>query len=180
MTILANRYSIYLNYTKMEEQKTLKRTLEMMVLLSQAGGRSIEYLADHFGVHIRTIQRTINTIRDSGYIITSSAGKYKIDRVATKKDNHFDIGNLIHFSREEAWMLSNAIENIDGKNTIKENLLRKLYSVFDSDSIVKKIIEKENSLAISIIYKAIRCKNQIKVKEYTWSTQNNGIREFVA
>jgi predicted DNA-binding transcriptional regulator YafY len=147
----------------MSDQATLQCTLEMMIILSRSGGIRIEDLSEYFIVHKRTVQRTIQTIRDAGFIIDFIHGRYKINRIESKKLNRFDISDLLHFSKEEAWMLNEEIQNLPCKNTMKENLQRKLYSIYENESIIKTIIKNEDSDMIRIIYESIQSKQQMIV-----------------
>jgi len=164
----------------MSDQSTLQRTLEMMAMLSRPGGCSRQSLKEHFAVHIRTIQRTLDTIRDAGYVVECHKDRYKINRAETKKDNHFDIGDLLHFSKEEAWLLNDAIKSIPGKNSIKENLVKKLYSIYAADNIVNNIVKQEDSEQVRIIVDAIQNRLQIVIKEYTYNSVNKGLRSLIA
>ena len=163
----------------MSDQSTLERTLEMMAILSRPGGRSITYLTEHFEVSERSIQRTILSIRMAGYIVEEKNGIYKINHTETKKRTHFDIGDLLHFTKEEAWMLNEAFQRIPGKNAIKENLLKKLTTIYASDSIVQNMVKQEDSEQVQIIIDAIKNKFQVIVNEYTMSTSNRGLQAVV-
>ena len=161
----------------MSEQNTLYRTLEMMTILSRAGGTTTRELAERYDVSPRSIQRTIQTLREAGYVIDLVNGRYKMNRLETKKSSRFDIGDLLHFSKEEAWMLNRAIASIPGRNAIKENLTRKLYSLYGSDSVVNNLVRQEDSDQVRIIIEAIQHKWQIVVAEYTMSSANRGLHE---
>ena len=163
----------------MSEQSTLERTLEMMAMLSRPGGARTKTMAEHFEVSVRSIQRTIFTIKMAGYVVEEKAGYYKINHHETKRNNHFDIGDLLHFSKEEAWMLNEAIQKIPGKNAIKENLTKKLTSIYGAESMVKNMIKQEDSEQVRIIAEAIENKFQLIVNEYTYSTANRGLQAVV-
>ncbi|MBN1131840.1 MAG: HTH domain-containing protein [Bacteroidales bacterium] len=163
----------------MSEQNTLYRTLEMMAILSRPGGVTTRELAEHYEMSIRTIQRTIWTIREAGYIVDEHKGRYSINRAETKKRNMFDIGDLLHFSKEEAELLNRAIQGIPGRNAIKENLTRKLYSLYGSENVVNNLVRQEDSVQVRILIEAIQNRLQVKVTEYTMSTANRGMQKVV-
>jgi predicted DNA-binding transcriptional regulator YafY len=163
----------------MSYQTTLERTLEMMAWLSRDGGCTTRELAKHFELTVRSIQRTIFTITMAGYVVEKKADRYKINHEETRQKNGFDIGNLLHFSKEEAWMLGEAFKNIPGNNAIKENLLKKLTTIYGADSIIKKLANQEESEPIKILIEAIQNKKQVIVDEYTMSTTNRGLQSVV-
>lgn len=164
----------------MSEQNTLQRTLEIMALLSRNKGYSSSELSAHFEVHRRTIQRTIQTIADAGYIVECNSGLYKINRRETKRNCHFDISDLLHFSKEEAWMLHIAIERMPGKNYVKENLVKKLYSIYSSDTILKNLIRQEDSELVQIIVEAVQNKWQIGITGYDRISLNENQKFLIA
>jgi len=115
----------------------------------------------------------------AGYIVEEKNGVYKINQKETKKRTHFDIADLLHFSKEEAWMLSEAFQRIPGKNAIKENLMKKLTTIYASDSIVQNMANQEGSEQVKILIEAIQNKFQVIVNEYTMSTANRGLQALV-
>ena len=159
----------------MSDQNTLERTLEMMAVLSRAGGQRVEDLAEEFGVTTRTIRRTIKTIRDSGYVVESKGGYYRLERDETKRKFGVNIGDLLYFSKEEAYILSAAIDTIDTTTNVRETLVKKLYSLYNSDKVAFSVTRQEDKAAVKIILEAIRDKKQVKIKEFGYSTANQGI-----
>ena len=66
--------------------------------------------------------------------------------VSTKESPHFrDISQLVHFTEEEAVILKSAIENIDDNNVLKQNLKRKLYSVYDNKTLADTVVRGKNA-----------------------------------
>jgi len=163
----------------MSEQNTLYRTLEMMAILSRPGGVTTRELAEHYEMSMRSIQRTIWTIREAGYVVDEKNGRYSINHAETKKRNMFDIGDLLHFSKEEAELLNRAIQHIPGRNAIKENLTRKLYSLYGSENVANNLVRQEDSGQVRILIEAIQNKLQVRVKEHTMSTANRGVQSVV-
>lgn len=163
----------------MSDQSTLQRTIEMMAMLSQNRGRTIESMAEHFEVTTRTIRRTIQTIRESGYIVECINGIYRIEKEKTKNRYGFDIGDLLHFSKEEAHILNAAISTIETTSGIKEALVSKLYSLYNSDKVVKSVAHREDSQRVKIMMDSIRNRTQVIIQDYTYGSSNNGLRNFV-
>ena len=160
----------------MSGQNTLYRTLEMMTLLSRPGGVTVKHLAEQYECSVRTIQRTIRTIIQSVYVVEEHRGRYKINKLETKRSSSFDIGDLLHFSKEEAELLNRSIQSIPGRNAIKENLTKKLYSLYGAENVANNLVRQQDSEQVRTIIEAIQNRYQIQVDEYTWSTANRGLQ----
>ncbi len=154
---------------------TLHRCLEMMALLSQNNGKTINELADFYDCSSRTIQRTLKTIEEAGYVIEKSRGRYKINKEETQAQNGFDLGKLLHFTAEEAWILDDAINSIEKDTVVKENLVKKLYAIYDSELIVSHLTKKQER----IIADAIKNKMQVKIVNYYQSSVGEKIFKMI-
>jgi predicted DNA-binding transcriptional regulator YafY len=154
----------------MNEQPKLHLLLEMLLLLSSGLRYKIEEIAERFDISVRTAYRYINTFRDAGFIIPNSrSGYYSID----KHSPYFrEISELLHFSREEAIILQKAIHSIDNENLLKQNLINKLYALYDFDRVADTIVKKEYSANIHQLISAIKYKNQVILKEYLSANSN--------
>jgi len=148
----------------MNKQPKLHLLLEMLLFLSSGLRYKIEEIAERFDISVRTAYRYINTFRDAGFIIPNSrSGYYSID----KNSPYFrEISELLHFSREEAVILQKAIHSIDNENLLKQNLINKLYALYDFDRVANTIVKKEYSANIHQLISAIKYKNQVILKEY--------------
>ncbi len=117
----------------MEDQNKLTRMLEMLMFLSSGVKYTIHEITDRFEISERTAHRYLLTFRNVGFIIPKPLnGLYWID----KKSPYFkEISELLHFSKEEAYILQRAIHSIDDENALKSNLIQKLYSLYDFDKL---------------------------------------------
>lgn len=154
----------------MNEQPKLHQLLEMLLFLSSGLKYKLEDIAERFDISTRTAYRYINTFRDAGFVIPRPKdGYYYID----KNSPYFrEISELLHFSREEAVILQKAIHSIDNENLLKQNLVNKLYSLYDFDRVANTIVKKEYSENIHQLIQAIRLKNQVILKEYLSANSN--------
>jgi predicted DNA-binding transcriptional regulator YafY len=99
--------------------------LEVLIMLNCRYGRTLRELCEEFDISGRTVYRYIETISNAGFVIDrhESLGKhyYRIN----KEESHYrDISELLHFSIEEAYILSRDIHSIDQENEIKNNLVK--------------------------------------------------------
>lgn len=163
----------------MNEQTTLVKALEMLVLLSHHYGYSVRDLAERNECTERTVRRYLRTFREAGYVLGNRGGLYHIDRNRTRQKLGIDPGELLFFTKEEAQILNAAINTIEASTHVRENLIRRLYSFYDDERMAWKATRGEEAGPARIIIDAIRNKRQVRIAEYTHSTANRGLREIV-
>lgn len=148
----------------MIEHNKLQRMLELMIFLSSGIKYTLEEISERFQMSERTIHRYIQTFREAGFIIPRPEnGRYHID----KKTPYFkDISELLHFSREEAYILQKAIHSICDENLLKINLINKLYSLYDFERVVDTVVKKEYSVNIHSIIGAIKSRSKVILHGY--------------
>ena len=150
----------------MSDQIKFRRMLEILMLLSGNFGYSINEIADKFNSTPRTVYRYIETFKDVGFKVIKQNGFFRID----KKDTKFkDLSELIHFSKEEAIILSKAIHLISDESKFKSDLYEKLYYLFDKDSIANHLISIEHSDNALKLKRAIENTQQVILKNYSSS-----------
>ena len=157
----------------MTEQAKFQRMLEMLMLLTSRVGCSIQSFAERFDMSERTAYRYLNTFKDAGFIIDKNGPYFQLDR---NRGENKKLNDLLHFSEEEAYILSKAIQAIDEDNLIKTNLSKKLYSLYDFDRVANTIIKKEHSENVHNLLKAIKNKRMVILKEYK-SSKSSVIRD---
>ena len=134
------------------DQPKLERLLRLMKLLTANTTYNVDQLAERLQMSRRTVYRYIDTFREAGFVIKKSGDCIRLD----KESPHFrDISQLVHFTEEEAVILKNAIENIDDTNMLKQNLKRKLYSVYDNKTLADTVVRGKNAPNIRRLIEAI-------------------------
>ncbi|PTN09605.1 YafY family protein [Mangrovibacterium marinum] len=153
-----------------KEQHKLGRLLEIMIYLSSGIRRSLHELSERFEISERTAFRYIQTFRDAGFIIPKPHdGLYQID----KSSPYFkEISELLHFSKEEAFILQRAIHSISDENLLKQKLVAKLYALYDFDRVADTIVKQEYSENIHQLMRAIREKRKVILKGYLSANSN--------
>lgn len=147
----------------MDEQAKLERMLRMLVTLAGNKYFTINELSDRFDISERTVMRYLATFRETGFIVERAEGAYRIP----KMDKAFKaINELLHFSEEEAWILTRAIHSIDDNNLLKTNLINKLYALYDFDRVADTVVKPENITAVHSLIEAIRQKKQVLLRKY--------------
>lgn len=146
------------------DQPKLERLLHLMMLMSANTCYTIDELAERMETSSRSIYRYIDTFRAAGFTIYKE-GPY----VRMGKESPFfkDISQLIHFSKEEAYMLHQAIEAIDNNNQIKQNLKKKLASVYNSKIIAESVVKGQHADSIRRLIDAYEQKKQVILHNYS-------------
>ena len=145
------------------DQPKLERLLRLMKLLTANTTYNVDQLAERLDMSRRTVYRYIDTFREAGFVIKKSGDCIRLD----KESPHFrDISQLVHFTEEEAVILKNAIENIDDTNMLKQNLKRKLYSVYDNKTLADTVVRGKNAPNIRRLIEAIEERRQAVLHGY--------------
>jgi len=147
----------------MDDQAKFQRMLEMLMMISGSYGYSIEQIADKYNISQRTVYRYLTTFQNAGFLLEKKNGYCRIDKASKE---YKDLSKLLHFSEEEAHILSKAIHLIDDENNFKHELYEKLYHLFDSDKAVNKIVRKGKSENVIQLKNAIKNKRQVILKNY--------------
>ena len=150
------------NHSDMDQPK-LERLLRLMKLLTANTTYNVDQLAERLGMSRRTVYRYIDTFREAGFVIKKTGDCIRLD----KESPHFrDISQLVHFTEEEAVILKRAIENIDDTNLLKQNLKRKLYSVYDNRTLADTVVRGKNAPNIHRLIEAIEQQRQVVLHGY--------------
>jgi len=152
------------------EQPRLDRMLRLMMLLTANTTYTVDQLADRLNTTPRTIYRYIDTFRVAGFVIKKTGGTiFRIDKASP----YFkDISSLIHFTDEEAWLLKSAIESIDETNLIKQNLKKKLYTVYNYKILADTVVKGKYSQIVDCLSEAMQFKQQVILRNYCSANSN--------
>lgn len=146
----------------------MKKTLQLLLLLSGKRSYKCKELATRFDVSERQIYRYLDDIEESGFVIDRTNGTYILVR---NKPNYKSLNELLHFSEEEAYILYRTLSKIEVAEPIAERLVKKLHTLYDFKAFEKiketKGIEKLNRLA-----EAIREKKQVILHQYRSSNRS--------
>lgn len=155
------------------DQPKIERLLRLMKMMTTNTTYSVDDMADRLDMSRRTIYRYIDTFREAGFVIKKSGNYIRID----KESPHFkDISQLVHFTEEEAVILKRAIESIDNTNLLKQNLKRKLYSVYDNKILADTIVQGEAAATVHSLIEAIENKQSVILHDYR-SAHGSAVRD---
>ncbi len=157
------------------DQPKIERLLRLMKLLTANTTYNVDQIAERLEMSRRTVYRYIDTFRDAGFVIKKSGDCIRLDKASP----HFrDIEQLVHFTEEEAVILKSAIENIDDNNLLKQNLKRKLYSVYDNKTLADTVVRGKNAPNIRRLVEAIEERRQVLLRGYQ-SAHGGEVRDRV-
>lgn len=155
------------------DQPKLERLLRLMKLLTANNSLTVDEIAAKLAISQRSVYRYIDTFREAGFVIKKVDNFIKLD----KSSPYFkDISELIHFTEEEAFILKSAIENIDENNLLKQNLKKKLYTVYNYNILAETIVSGKNGKNVQQLVEAIENKRPVILRNYS-SAHGNDIRD---
>ncbi len=155
------------------DQPKIERMLRLMKMLTANTLYTVDDMAERLGMSRRTVYRYIDTFREAGFVIKKSGNRIRLD----KESPHFkDISQLVHFTEEEAAILKRAIESIDDTNLLKQNLKRKLYSVYDNKILADIVVRGDNATTVRRLIEAIEQRRQVVLRDYR-SAHGGAVRD---
>ena len=153
------------------DQPKLERMLRLMKLMTGNVNYTVNDLAERIGTTYRSIYRYIDTFKDAGFVVQNlGGGVYKLG----KESRYFkDISQLVHFTDEEAHIVNQLIEALDDTNMLKQNLRRKLTTIYDCTSMAQSIVRGKNAANVNNLLEAITERRRVVLRDYTSS--NTGV-----
>ena len=141
------------------DQPKLERMLRLMKLMTGNVNYTVNDLAERLDTSYRSIYRYIETFKDAGFVVHKlDGGIYKLG----KESRYFqDISQLVHFTDEEAHIVNQLIAGLDDSNMLKQNLRRKLSSVYNCTSMANSIVKGKNATNVNHLIEAIENHRQV-------------------
>jgi len=147
----------------MSEQPKMERMLRLLLMLSQGIKYSFQELAIKLNLSERTIRRYIETFENVGFAVEKEQGYLYIKKL---EKPFKDLSDLLFFTEEEAFIIRRAIHNIEENNLLKQNLVKKLYSLYDYGKVADTIVKREYTEIVHNLICAINEKKQIILRSY--------------
>ena len=157
------------------DQPKIERLLRLMKMLTANDSYSVNDIAERLDISVRSVYRYIDTFREAGFVVKKKGDFVRLD----KSSPYFkDISELIHFTEEEAYILKSAIESIDENNLLKQNLKRKLYTVYDYKILAETVVSEKNARNVQQLLEAIEDKHKVVLQNYS-SAHGDNIRDRI-
>lgn len=149
------------------EQPKVERLLKLMKLMTANVNYTVEDLAERLDTSYRSIYRYIDTFKNAGFVVHKlEGGVYKLG----KESRYFkDISQLVHFTDEEAHIFNQLLEGLDDTNMLKQNLRRKLSTVYNSTAMAASIVKGKNAQNVNRLQEAIENRCQAVLVDYASS-----------
>ena len=149
------------------DQPKIERVLRLMKMMAGNNNYTVEDMAERLGISYRSVYRYIETFKDSGFVVQrKDGGVYKLG----KESRYFkEISQLIHFTDEEAHIVNKLIEGLDNTNMLKQNLRKKLTSVYNCTSLADSVVEGKNAINVNRVIEAINDQKQVILRSYASS-----------
>lgn len=151
-----------------------------MKLMTANVNYTVEDLAERLDTSYRSIYRYIDTFKNAGFVVHKlEGGVYKLG----KESRYFkDISQLVHFTDEEAHIFNQLLEGLDDTNMLKQNLRRKLTTVYNSTAMAASIVKGKNAQNVNRLQEAIEGRRQVMLVDYASShagvTRNRVVEPF--
>ncbi|MBO7262999.1 MAG: WYL domain-containing protein [Alistipes sp.] len=153
------------------EQTKIERLLRLMKLMTGNVNYTINDLAERLDTSYRSIYRYIESFKEAGFVVQKlEGGVYKL----SKESPQFkDISQLVHFTDEEAHIVNQLIEGLDDTNMLKQNLRKKLCSVYNCTSMASSVVRGANASNVNRLVEAIESRCQVVLCGYASSHTGN-------
>ena len=153
------------------DQPKIERLLRLMKLMTGNVNYTVNDLAERLDTTYRSIYRYIESFKDAGFVVQKlDGGVYKL----SKESPHFkDISQLVHFTDEEAHIVNQLIEGLDDTNMLKQNLRKKLCSVYNCTSMASSVVHGANASNVNRLVEAIERRSQVVLRNYASSHTGN-------
>ena len=145
------------------DQPKLERLLRLMKMLIGNVNYTIEEMADTLETSCRSIYRYLETFKDAGFVVYKEGNVY---RLGTESKYFKDISQLIHFTEEEAFIIAKLLDGLHDNNLLKQNLRKKLASVYNVTSLADCVVKGRNAANINVIIDSIEKKKQVVFHNY--------------
>ena len=149
------------------DQPKIERLLRLMKMMTGSTRYTVEELAERLDTSYRSIYRYIDTFKEVGFVVHKEEGA--IYRLGKESPYFKDISQLIHFTDEEAHIVNQLIGALDDTNMLKQNLRRKLSSVYNCTSLANSIVKGKNAENVNHIIEAIEEHRQVILHDYSSS-----------
>ncbi len=146
------------------DQPKIERVLRLMTLMSGSVEYTVDELADKLDTSYRSIYRYIDTFKACGFAVEKIHGN--IYRLAKLSPKYPDLDKLVHFSKEEAYLVNHLIDRLDPTNALKAGLQRKLAAIYSSTSIADYVDKQSNAANVEALSRAMRDKRAARLLRY--------------
>ena len=149
------------------DQPKITRILRLIAYLTDNRVYTIDELAEKLETSQRTIYRYIDSFREANFVI-EKVDDYKY-RLVSMGRGVKDLRNIVYFTPEEAFIVNSLIDSLDPSNSLKNELRKKLATVYDRTNMVDISHRPTSAQKIEAIAKAIKERKKLRILDYSSS-----------
>lgn len=124
------------------------RLLRMILFLSGIYPKTKEECMDFLGINKSAFYEYRNELQSIGFTMPQKDGRFCLE---SNSESGNLLSNLLHFTEEEAYVLSKSIDAIEGQSISVQQLKQKLVAFLNREKVVDAYLKKEKSaIALSL------------------------------
>ena len=145
------------------DQRAIRNIMTLMSMLSGRRGVTIDEIAHKLEVSQRTAYRYVSSLRDAGFVVAKDNDGYVIEKM---KGDGNSLADLVHFSEQEEELFNEVLLSLQGQGAYKENLKRKLVSLFNFKTVPSNIVASRNKKKVEVLSQAMKEKKVVLLCKY--------------
>ena len=146
----------------LQETKT-HRILKFILYLSNSYPKSKRECISFLEIKDSAFYDYCKILREIGFDLTQKRGLYNLDY--NDKD-HLVLKSILHFTEEENYLLSKAIDNLGESTAALSGLKHKLISFLNHDKPIELYLRKEKKEKALKLNDALKAKKQVMLNDY--------------
>lgn len=140
------------------------RQLQLMLLLTQNVEYTVDELADKLTLSRRSIYLYLEGFKEAGFVVEKQHGCYRLD----KSSPFFrKVTELVHFTEDEALVLRDLLEGVEGQDVQIQHLKQKLCRLYDFGILQNVTLNEQMARNVRNLYTAIKERRQVMLRHYS-------------
>lgn len=142
----------------------LERELELMLLMTENRGYTVDQLCERVGISRRNLYYYIDFFRQAGFVVEKRGAAYSLDKSSPFFARLFP---AVHFTEDEAIALRRLIDRAGADSLQLRHLRRKLDRLYDLRILDDVELREQAGRNVSVLYEAIKQKNKVVLHNYS-------------
>ena len=153
----------------------LKKQLELILLLSDARGYTVQELCDKMEVSRRNLYYLIDFLKGAGFVLFKQADKYHIDR---RSPFFGRLLKTIQFTDTEMRTIYNLLLMAGNGNEMLNQLRHKIDSAYNFSVFLNSSGQKQLTTNVNILTRAIQNKRMVRIIGYS-SPHSHSVKDRI-
>lgn len=142
----------------------LERELELMILLTENRGYTVDQLCERLAISRRNLYYYIDFFRQAGFIVEKRGPFYSLDKASPFFTRLFQ---TVHFTEDEATTIRRVLDRAGGDSLLVRHIRSKLDRLYDLDILDDVELREQAGRNVSVLYDAIKAKNKVVLHNYS-------------